>query len=144
MVPALATLVLKSLFLLYQIVECFTNSTVNISRPAGAILIQLVRAGPNSTGQIRNYGFRVVHEVLKSSNAYTKVVERVNEPDVETQKNSLVLLNSLFAGARGNEQNDFMDKLDGLYTRKTLMVSQPALLGTVQPPSLTNSPPISL
>ena len=82
----------------------------------------MVRAGPRSTGQIRNYGFRVVHEALKSTNAYTKVVERINESDVETQKNSLVLINSLFSSADGQEKSELMEKLDLLNTRKTMIV----------------------
>ena len=82
----------------------------------------MVRAGPRSTGQIRNYGFRVVHEALKSTNAYTKVVERINEPDVETQKNSLVLINSLFSSADGQEKSELMERLDLLSTRKTMIV----------------------
>jgi hypothetical protein len=96
---------------------------LNICRPAAAILIQLVRAGPNSTGQIRNYGFKVVHEAMKSTNAYAKVVERINEPDVETQKNSLVLINSLFSSADGYERTDLLERLDALNARKTMMVN---------------------
>jgi len=99
------------------------NTTLNICRPAVAILIQLAKAGPHSTGTIRNYGFQVIHDVLKSSNAYQKIVERIqNESDVETQMNSLGLINSLFKAARGYEQYYLIEKLDSLNTRKILGV----------------------
>ena len=98
------------------------NPSLNICRPAAGILIQLVRAGPHSTGQMRNYGFGVVHEAMKTLNAYTKVVEGINESDVETQLNSLILINSLFRGSAGQEKNELLDKLDSLNTRKIIMV----------------------
>jgi hypothetical protein len=64
----------------------------------------------------------VVHDALKASNAYAKVVERMNESDVETQKNSLILINSLIKDSTGEEQHELMEKLDALSTRKIMMV----------------------
>lgn len=104
-----------------KIVSYLMNPSINICRPAAAILIELVRAGPNSTRSIKNYGFQVVHDAMKAKNAYAKVVEGISESDVETQLNSLLLINSLFTDSTGNEQNELMEKLDALNARKIMM-----------------------
>jgi engulfment/cell motility protein 1 len=54
-----------------KIVEFMMNPALNICRPATAILIELVRAGPNSNRLTKNYGFQVPHLV-----AHTPLKER--------------------------------------------------------------------